>query len=142
LIVNILYILNYITSSPATKPHKSKSNSSHQMYTEVFNGDYHIRLGKNQQENDNIVRTSSQSALWFHLKDFPSAHAVVTNIVIPGKYDNTVIIRAATLVKDNAKQGVNNLQKVSVNYLPIKNVKRTEILGQVLLTKTPKTIHV
>jgi len=112
------------------------------MYTEVFNTEYHIRVGKNQQENDNIVRTSSQSELWFHLKDFPSAHAVVTNIVKPGKYDSAVIIRAATLVKDNAKQGVNNLQRVSVNYLPIKNVKRTEILGQVLLTKTPKTIHV
>ena len=112
------------------------------MYTEVFNGDYHIRLGKNQQENDKIIKTSPQTALWFHLKDFPSAHAVVTNITKPAKYDSAVIIRAATLVKDNAKQGVNNLQKVSVNYLPIKNVKRTEIAGQVILTKTPKTIHV
>ena len=134
MIVNILYINLY-------KP-KYPHNSSHQMYTEVFNGDYHIRLGQNQQENDNIVRTSPQSALWFHLKDFPSAHAVVTNIVKPGKYDNALIIRAATLVKDNAKQGVNNLQNVSVNYLPIKNVKRTEVAGQVVLTKTPKTIHV
>jgi predicted ribosome quality control (RQC) complex YloA/Tae2 family protein len=112
------------------------------MYTEVFNANYHIRLGKTQQENDDIVRTSSQSALWFHLKDFPSAHAVVTNILKPGKYDNAVVIRAATLVKDHAKQGVNNLQKVSINYLPIKNVKRTEVPGQVILTKSPKTIHV
>ena len=112
------------------------------MYTEVFNADYHIRLGKTQIENDNIVRTSPQTALWFHLKDFPSAHAVVTNITKPGNYDYAVVIRAATLVKDNAKQGVNNLQKVSVNYLPIKNVKRTEIQGQVILTKTPKMIQV
>ena len=112
------------------------------MYTEIFNIIYHIRLGKNQQENDNIVRTSPQTALWFHLKDFPSAHAVVTNIVKPGVYDKEVVIRTASLVKDNAKQGVNNLQKMSVNYLPIKNVKRTEIPGQVILTKSPKTIHV
>ena len=139
MIVNILYIKLY---KPQYTHNNNNSNSSHQMYTEVFNGDYHIRVGKNQQENDNIVRTSPQSALWFHLKDFPSAHAVVTNIVKPGKYDNAVIIRAATLVKDSAKQGVNNLQKVSVNYLPIKNVRRTEILGQVFLRKAPKTIHV
>ncbi len=112
------------------------------MYTEVFNTIYNIRLGKNQQENDNIISTSPQTALWFHLKEFPSAHAVVTNIVKPGIYDREVIIRAAILVKDNAKQGVNNLQKLSVNYLPIKNVRRTEIPGQVLLTKTPKTICV
>ena len=112
------------------------------MYTEVFNGNYHIRLGKTQQENDTIVRTSPQTALWFHLKDFPSAHAVVTNIMKSGIYEREVIIRAATLVKDNAKQGVNNLQKLSVNYLPIKNVKRTEIPGQVILTKSPKIIQV
>jgi predicted ribosome quality control (RQC) complex YloA/Tae2 family protein len=112
------------------------------MYTEVFNEDYHIRLGKNQKENDNIVRTSPQNALWFHLRDFPSGHAVVTNIKKPGVYDSVVIIRAATLVKDGAKEGVNNLQKVSINYLPIKNVKRTDTPGQVILTKTPKTIRI
>ena len=112
------------------------------MYTEIFNANYHIRVGKNQKENDTLVRTSPQNALWFHLRDFPSSHAVVTNIIKPGVYDSTVVMRAATLVKASAKEGVNNLQKVSVNYLPIKNVKRTEILGQVLLTKTPKTIHV
>ena len=110
------------------------------MYTEVFNADYHIMLGKNQKENDTLVRTSPQNALWFHLRDFPSSHAVVTNTKTPGVYDSTVVIRAATLVKDNAKQGVNNLQKVSINYLPIKNVKRTDVPGQVILTKTPKTV--
>jgi predicted ribosome quality control (RQC) complex YloA/Tae2 family protein len=112
------------------------------MYTEVFNEDYHIRLGKNQKENDNIIRTSPQNALWFHLRDFPSGHAVVTNIKKAGVYDSVVIIRAATLVKDGAKGGVSNLQKVSINYLPIKNVKRTDVLGQVILTKTPKTIRI
>ena len=110
------------------------------MYTEVFNAKYHIRVGKNQQENETIIRTSPQTAIWFHIKDFPSAHAVVTNILKPGIYDKDVIIRTATLVKDGAKQGVNNLQKISINYLPIKNVKRTEIPGQVILTKRPNTL--
>jgi len=115
------------------------------MYSEIFNGNYQIRLGKNQQENDAIIRTSSQAALWFHLKDFPSAHAVVTNISNIkrsgiGIYDKEVIIRTASLVKESAKLGVNNLHRVSINYLPIKNVKRTEIPGQVILTKTPKII--
>ena len=117
------------------------------MYSEIFNANYQIRLGKNQQENDTIIRTSPQTALWFHLKDFPSGHAVVTNIsnikksgLGLGLYDKEVIIRAATLVKENSKIGVNNLYKVSVNYLPIKNVKRTDIPGQVILTKTPNVV--
>ena len=112
------------------------------MYTEIFNATYHIRVGKNQKENDTLVRTSPQTALWFHLRDFPSGHAVVTNIIKPGVYDSTVVMRAATLVKATAKQGVNNLQKLSVNYLPIKNVKHTDVPGQIIMTKTPKTVQV
>ena len=112
------------------------------MYTEIFNATYNIHVGKNQKENETLVRTSPQNALWFHLRDFPSGHAVVTNIIKPGVYDTTVVMRTATLVKASAKEGVNNLQKVSVNYLPIKNVKRTDVPGQVIMTKTPKTVQV
>ena len=112
------------------------------MYTEVFNGDYQIKVGHNQHENDLLIRSAPQTALWFHLKDFPSAHATITNITKPGKYDSAAIVRAASLVKVHAKNGVNNLQKLSVNYLPIKNVKRTETPGKVIMTKTPQTIQV
>ena len=114
------------------------------MYTEIFNIDYQIKVGRNQKENDILIRTAPQNAFWFHLADFPSAHAILTktNTTKPGKYDTIAIIRAASLVKIHAKSGVNNLQKLSVNYLPIKNVKRTETPGKVIMTKTPKTIQV
>ena len=112
------------------------------MYTEVFNGDYQIKVGQNQHENDLLIRSAPQTALWFHLKDFPSAHATITNITKPGKYDSAAIVRAASLVKVHAKNGVNNLQKLSVNYLPIKNVKRTETPGKVIMTKSPQTIQI
>ena len=112
------------------------------MYTEIFNVDYQIKVGQNQHENDIIIRSAPQTALWFHLKDFPSAHATITNITKPGKYDTISIIRTASLVKIYAKSGVHSLQKLSVNYLPIKNVKRTETPGKVIMTKTPKTIQV
>jgi predicted ribosome quality control (RQC) complex YloA/Tae2 family protein len=112
------------------------------MYTEVFNSDYHIRVGHNQKENELLIRAAPQNALWFHLADFPSAHAILTNTTKPGKYETAAIIRTASLVKIHAKSGVNNLQKLSVNYLPIKNVKRTETPGKVIMTKTPKTIQI
>jgi predicted ribosome quality control (RQC) complex YloA/Tae2 family protein len=112
------------------------------MYTEIFNGDYQIKVGHNQNENDLLIRSAPQTALWFHLKDFPSAHATITNITKPGKYDSAAIVRAASLVKVHAKNGVNNLQNLSLNYLPIKNVKRTETPGKVILTKSPQTIQI
>jgi predicted ribosome quality control (RQC) complex YloA/Tae2 family protein len=119
------------------------------MYTEIFNGDYQIKVGHNQNENDILIRSAPQTALWFHLKDFPSAHAILTKINTTttrqsnqAKYETIAIFRAASLVKIHAKNGVNNLQKLSINYLPIKNVKRTETPGKVIMIKSPKTIQI
>jgi predicted ribosome quality control (RQC) complex YloA/Tae2 family protein len=112
------------------------------MYTEIFNGDYAIQVGANQAENDALVKRAPQHAMWFHLKDFPSAHAVVVNTAKPGTYDADVIQRAATLVKERATPGVRSLQNVGVNYLVRKYVRRTEIPGKVIMTKAAKCVQV
>jgi predicted ribosome quality control (RQC) complex YloA/Tae2 family protein len=112
------------------------------MYSEIFNGDYAIQVGANQAENDALVKKAPQHAMWFHLKDFPSAHAMVVNTAKPGTYGADVIQRAATLVKERASFGVRSLQNVGVNYLPIKCVRRTETPGKVIMLKSPKCIHV
>ena len=112
------------------------------MYSEIFNGDYAIQVGANQAENDALVKKAPQHAMWFHLKDFPSAHAVVVNTAKAGTYCADVIQRAATLVKERASVGVRSLRTVSVNYLPIKCVRRTETPGKVIMLKSPKCIHV
>ena len=112
------------------------------MYTEIFNGDYEIYIGANQAENDMLVKKAPQHAMWFHLKDFPSAHAVVVNTAKAGAIDADAIRRAATLVKDRAAPGVRGLHSVGVNYLPIKCVRRTETPGKVIMTKAAKCIKV
>lgn len=113
------------------------------MYTEIFNGDYKIYIGANQAENDALIKRAPQHAMWFHLKDFPSAHAVVVNTAKAGTYDAEVIRRAATLVKERAAPGVRSLQNVGVNYLPAKYVRRTEIPGKVIIMlKAAKCIQV
>jgi predicted ribosome quality control (RQC) complex YloA/Tae2 family protein len=112
------------------------------MYSEIFNGDYKIYIGANQAENDALIKKAPQHAMWFHLKDFPSAHAVVVNTAKAGVIDADVIHRAATLVKDRAAPGVRGLQNVGVNYLVIKYVRRTETPGKVIMTKTAKCVQV
>ena len=112
------------------------------MYSEIFNATYAIQVGSNQAENDALVKQSPQHAMWFHLKDFPSAHAVVVNTAKTGTYDTDAIRRAATLVKERAAPGIRNLNSVGVNYLTIKHVRRTETLGKVIMLKTPKCIQV
>ena len=112
------------------------------MYSEIFNGDYKIYIGANQAENDALIKKAPQHAMWFHLKDFPSAHAVVVNTAKAGTYDAEVIRRAATLVKERAAPGVRSLQNVGVNYLPIKYVRRTETPGKVIMLKSAKCIQI
>jgi predicted ribosome quality control (RQC) complex YloA/Tae2 family protein len=112
------------------------------MYSEIFNGTYAIQVGANQAENDALIKRAPQHAMWFHLKDFPSAHAVVINTAKAGTYDTDVIKRAATLVKDRAAPGIRGLHIVCVNYLAIKYVRRTETPGKVIMLKSPKCIQV
>jgi predicted ribosome quality control (RQC) complex YloA/Tae2 family protein len=112
------------------------------MYSEIFNGDYTIQVGSNQAENDALIKKAPQHAMWFHLKDFPSAHAVVVNTAKAGVIDADVIKRAATLVKERATVSVRGLRSVGVNYLPIKYVRRTETPGKVIMTKAAKCIHI
>ena len=112
------------------------------MYSEIFNGTYAIQVGANQAENDALIKRAPQHAMWFHLKDFHSAHAVVINTAKAGTYDTDVIKRAATLVKDRAAPGVRSLQNVGVNYLPAKYVRRTETTGKVIMLKSPKCIYI
>ena len=112
------------------------------MYSEIFNSAYTIQVGANQAENDALVKKAPQHAMWFHLKDFPSAHAVVVNTAKTGAIDADVIHRAATLVKDRAAPGVRGLHSVGVNYLLMKWVRRTETPGKVIMLKSAKCIQI
>ena len=111
-------------------------------YSEIFNGDYAIQVGANQSDNDALVKRAPQHAMWFHLKDFPSAHAIVVNTAKPGEFSSDAIHRAATLVKCCAAPEIRNLRGIGINYVFAKHVRRTEIPGKVIMLKTPKCIQI
>jgi len=104
------------------------------MYTETFDDIYTIQIGRNQAENDQLVKSAPQTAWWFHLKDVPSPHGILYSDDGSEPTKNA-IYRAAQLVKQYSKS--KNLNTVSVDYCSIKNVKRTDVPGKVILTKRP-----
>jgi len=110
-------------------------------YSEIFNGDYTIQVGANQCDNDILLKRAPQHAMWLHLKDFSSAHAIIVNISKPGVFSSDVIRRAATLVKCQAAPEIRNLRNIGVNYVLAKHVRRTEIPGRVITLKTPQCIR-
>ena len=98
-----------------------------------------IQIGENAEENDQLIMEANQTDLWFHLSKFTSCHVV---IACSKKYPITqqMINHCCILVKENTKY--KNIPKIKVNYTEIKNVKRTEIKGTVILNGKIRTITV
>lgn len=98
-----------------------------------------IRIGENAEDNDNIIKESNQTDIWFHLHSFPSCHVIIScSKEFP--ITNQMINHCGSLVKDNTKY--KNFAKLKVNYTEIKNVKRTETKGKVILKGKIYTITV
>jgi predicted ribosome quality control (RQC) complex YloA/Tae2 family protein len=90
------------------------------------------KIGRNAKENFQLIDEANDindNFWWFHLDDFPSGHCVVFS----EELNDEIINCACQLVKDNSK--LKNENKVKIVYTQIKNVKKTKILGQVLIIK-------
>lgn len=92
-----------------------------------YNRTYDVIIGRNQLENDHIIKCSSKNDIWFHLDKYSGPHIVLkTNgDIIPKKYLNYI----ASLFRDYK----NNLpNKYTVIFTEIKNLTMTDIPGQVI----------
>lgn len=109
------------------------------VYSEIFEEIYTIQIGRNELENDLLIKNSTQNSLWFHMKDMPSPHGI---LIFPTEINpsKNAIYRIAELVKEYSK--AKGLSKATIEYTQIKNVKRTTKPGLVILKKTPKLILV
>ena len=100
---------------------------------------FNISIGRNQNENDKLIKEGSQNDLWFHLKDNPSPHGFIhsdTNEE-PSK---EVIYRTAQLVKQFSK--FRSYSKVIIIYVELKHIKCTDVPGAVIIKKKTKEIIV
>jgi predicted ribosome quality control (RQC) complex YloA/Tae2 family protein len=100
---------------------------------------FNISIGRNQNENDKLIKEGSQNDLWFHLKDNPSPHGFIhsdTNEE-PSK---EVIYRTAQLVKQFSK--FRSYSKVTIIYVELKHIKCTDVPGAVIIKKKTKEIIV
>ncbi|MBO8160039.1 MAG: NFACT family protein [Thermosipho sp. (in: Bacteria)] len=104
----------------------------------IYNG-YTIIIGKNNKQNDELVRNSSDDDLWFHAHEMPGAHVVIKNN--KNLVDEDTIIFAAQLAAGYSKG--KNSSKVPVDYTKIKYVRKTKGLkpGMVLYSNY-KTLYV
>ena len=105
------------------------------MKTEIFyyNGvEYLFSIGKNQEDNFNILNNSKDTDIWFHLEDQSSCYVILTNEYKISDIPKQVIKKGAYFCKiySNPKQKICN-----VMYSPIKNVEKTNIVGRVIVSR-------
>lgn len=100
---------------------------------------YIIWIGKNAQENWDIITKASQNDIWFHLEDFSSPHVILrvedTKLKVVPKI---LINKCASLCKQHSKY--NKINKISIIYTEIKNVKKGDKVGSVMTQKTKSLI--
>ena len=101
------------------------------IYVEENDKEYTICVGENKNENDEIIKMSNQDDTWFHLDNISGPHIILKNNGdrIPKRYLNN-IAGLFSQYKSNLPHRYN------VIYTLIKNVKLTNIQGQVNVTNT------
>lgn len=103
-----------------------------------YNG-FIIYIGKNNKQNDELVKKSSKDDLWLHAHGMPGAHVIVKS---GGKEIDEETLKYAAQLAAGYSKGRNSTN-VPVDYTKIKNVRKTKDLrpGMVLYDNY-KTIYV
>lgn len=97
-------------------------------------------IGKNAQDNFDVISMGEKNDLWFHSKYESSCHVVVKlseyNL---NKDDMRQIIKiGGMLCKQNTKK-LNICKNVEIIYTNVKNITKTKVIGCVV-TKETKTV--
>ena len=94
--------------------------------------DTQILIGQNSSENWELLDDNPETYYWFHLKSFPSCHVIVQSDDITDE----LIHYAATVCKNKTKY--KNLGNLKVNYTPISNIKKADVVGSVCFNSNRK----
>lgn len=93
-----------------------------------------IKIGENSEDNDKIISDANQNDLWFHLANLPSCH-VILSCSVDHMPTIQMVNYCANLVKENTK--FKNLKRIKVHYIPIKNIRKTDVKGKIIIKGKP-----
>jgi predicted ribosome quality control (RQC) complex YloA/Tae2 family protein len=103
------------------------------MKIEIFEDEYQewqIFIGKNKEENWQLIDDASPTDIWFHVHEIPSCHVILKTDQDLRTIDKKVLKRCALLCKMNSKAKTE--KKTSIMYTQIQNVKKTKNIGEVI----------
>lgn len=98
-------------------------------YLEMYYNDVLIRVGRNNIQNDYLLKDANRNHYWFHINQYHGSHVIVCTTELTAD----LIEFAATLaVQYSQAKTANN---VDVNYTKVRNVKRTKVKGLVNISE-------
>ena len=98
-----------------------------------------IIIGKNKEENWQIIDESDPTDIWFHVRDIPSCHVILKTRSSLSSISRDVLKYSALLCKINSKAKTE--KKAIIMYTPIEYVAKTKHVGEVNVS-TFKTLVV
>lgn len=110
-----------------------------ELQLEIDEKTYLISIGENKFENDLILKKSSQNDTWFHLENDSSPFIILHN---NGDFIHKSFLNNIASMFVNYKKNLENVKSYNVIYTIVKNVKRTNEVGKVLLKTKPYLIKV
>lgn len=111
------------------------------MYTMTHkSAKYTILVGKDKHDNERLIDDATENDVWFHVADYPSSHVILKNDANDSLRDipKQVIKRCACLCKSHSS--VSSMDKCEIIYTQIKNVTKTDVVGQVIPENTKKVV--
>lgn len=102
-------------------------------------------IGENAQDNFDIIDMGKETDFWFHAKNVSSCHVVA---ILPDEHQinkikkqkmHTIIHQGGLLCKQHTSK-IRNQSKVELIYTKLKNVVKTDTIGQVMTTNTKEII--
>lgn len=93
-------------------------------------------IGKNKEENFEIIDQADLDDIWFHVNEFPSCHVIASlkDVNYNKKELYKIIKYGAVLCKKYSKYA--SVKNLDIIYTKIKNVKKTDIIGTVETSNT------
>ena len=102
------------------------------IYIDALKREFTFYIGKNQNENFEVIDKGSKNDLWFHANNISSCHVVCSIPDILSKKEIRYIIKVGALLCKNHTNKLKSIKNVEIIYTCIKNVVKTDVPGCVI----------
>lgn len=101
------------------------------LYLQGLNKVITFYIGKNQNENFEVINKGNLNDLWFHANDISSCHVIASVPDNINKKDIRYIIKAGALLCKKNTNKLKNIKNVKITYTTVNNIELTNVEGKV-----------